>query len=85
MSEARTLPELGTDPVTIMANTVLHKTWDPNVGLTIGFRLYWKGSDATSLDFAEGDFRSALDKLVEETVEQVCGFIRTVLDRVPSP
>jgi hypothetical protein len=82
--EARALPELGTDPVTIMANTILHRTWDPSVELTMAFKIYWKGSDPETLDFAEGDVRGALSKLVDETVEQIRQFLRSVLERHPA-
>jgi hypothetical protein len=79
--EARTLPELSTEPMTILAGTILHDTWDPSKGLTLAFRLYWKGSNPAALDFAEGDFRGALATLFDETVEQVGGFIRGALER----
>lgn len=77
----RRLPELGADPVTVMAGTILHNTWDPSVELSLAFRIYWKNSNPETLDFAEGDFREALAKLVDETVEQVRGFIAGMLER----
>jgi hypothetical protein len=77
----RKLPDLSSKPVTILANTILHDTWDPRVGLTVAFQLYWKGSDPLTLDFAEGDFLEALATLVDETVKRVIGFISGALER----
>lgn len=77
----RTLPDLSSEPVTILAGTILHDTWDPSVGLTVAFQLYWKGSDPQTLDLAEGDFRDALATLVDETVKQVSEFISGALER----
>ena len=77
----RRLPDLSSKPVTILAGTILHDTWDPSVGLTVAFQLYWKGSDPQTLDFAEGDFRDALATLVDETVKQVSEFISGALER----
>jgi hypothetical protein len=77
----RRLPDLSNEPVTILAGTILHDTWDPSVGLTAAFQLYWKGSKPQTLDFAEGDFREALATLVDETVEQVSEFISGSLER----
>jgi hypothetical protein len=75
----RTLPELSSQPVTILAGTILHDTWDPNVELSLAFNIYWKGSDPSTLDFAEGDFRAELSTLVDETLEQVDNFINSAL------
>ena len=77
----RRLPDLSSEPVTILAGTILHDTWDPRVGLTVAFQLYWKGSDPQTLDFAEGDFRDALATLVDETVKQVNEFMSGALGR----
>ena len=77
----RRLPDLSSKPVTILAGTILHDTWDPSVGLTVAFQLYWKGSDSRTLDFAEGDFRDALATLVDETVKQISEFISGALER----
>ena len=76
------MPQLSADPVTELANMILHDTWDPSVRLTLAFQLYWKGSDPARLDFAEGHLKEALATLVRETVEQVDGFLNAVLDRL---
>jgi hypothetical protein len=58
--EARELPELSQEPITKLADRILHETWHPNASQTLGFRLYWKDTDPKSLDFAEGDFTGSL-------------------------
>lgn len=80
MLQDRRLPDLSSEPVTILAGTILHDTWDPSVGLTVAFKLYWKGSDPQTLDFAEGDFRGGLATLVDETLKQVSDFISGALE-----
>jgi hypothetical protein len=77
--EARRLPELSTDSMRKLAVTIAHHAWHPNRERTLGFQLYWKGTDPETLDFAEGDLRGSLNTLVEETLRQVYGFIEAVL------
>ena len=77
--EARRLPELSTASMRELAVTIAHLTWHPNKESTLDFRLYWKGTNPETLDFAEGDFRRSLNTLVEETLKQVYEFILAVL------
>jgi hypothetical protein len=85
--EARTLPELSQEPVTRLADWVLHhswdtsRSWDTSKGFDLSVQLYWKDSDPSTLDFAEGDFRASLSTLVDETLEQVDNFISGALQR----
>jgi hypothetical protein len=55
--EARRLPELSTDSMRVLADTILHLTWHPNKDSSLAFQLYWKGINSETLDFAEGDLR----------------------------
>jgi hypothetical protein len=77
--EERELPELSGEPITKLADRILHETWHPNASRALGFQLYWKDADPKSLDFAEGNFRDSLKALVEATLEQVCEFILAAL------
>ncbi len=79
--QGRTLTQLGPKPVTLLADAILHHTWDPSEAMTQGFTLHWKGSDPARLDLAEGDLRGALDTLVEDTLQQVDDFVSTALHR----
>jgi hypothetical protein len=81
--EARRLPELSTDSMRVLADTILHLTWHPNKDSSLAFQLYWKGTDPETLDFAEGDLRGSLNALVEETLRQVYEFIQAVLHPRP--
>jgi hypothetical protein len=76
--KVRKLPELSTEPVTNLANTVLHEAWHPSGARSLAFELYWKGTDPKTLDFAEAEFRRALDALVEMTIKQIYEFILVV-------
>jgi hypothetical protein len=75
----RKLPPLSGKPVTELANAVLHATWHPARTPTLELPLYWKGSDPRTLDFTEEDLRTPLDTLVDETVNQVHGYISTTV------
>jgi hypothetical protein len=77
--EARRLPELSTDSMRELAVTILHVTWHPDREPSLAFRLYWKGDDRKTLDFAEDNLRGRLHTLVEETLKQVDEFILAVL------
>jgi hypothetical protein len=79
--KARTLPELSPEPVTKLANSILHETWHPNGPRTLAFELYWKGTHGESLDFAVADFRGSLKALVEQTLRQTYEFVLDVLQR----
>jgi len=76
---ARMLPGLGSDPVTEMANTVLHHTWEPSARQDLGIHLCWKGPHQQAVDFAEDDVREDLTRLVEETLRQFYSFIQDQL------
>lgn len=76
---ARKLPELSTEPVTKLANTILHEAWHPSGVRSLAFELYWKGAEPKTLDFAEADFRGALDALVEMTIKHIYEFTAVVL------
>ena len=79
------MPEISPEPVTRLADWVLHhswdttRSWDTSKGFDLSVQLYWKGENLSSLDFAEGDFRTSLDTLVDETLGQVDSFIRDAL------
>jgi hypothetical protein len=76
---ARTLPGLGTEKVTKMADVVLHHSWDPSAQPEMSFTVAWKGPNNETVDFAEDDVREDLRRLVEDTLTQVYGFIRAQL------
>jgi hypothetical protein len=81
----RKLPEISGEPVTNLANTILHEAWHPSGARSLAFGLYWKGTNPMTLDFAEADFRGALDALVEMTIKQICEFILAVLQSYAAP
>lgn len=77
--EAKQLPELSGEPITKLADRILHETWHPNASQALGFQLYWTDTDPKSLDFSEGDFKGSLKALVEGTLRQVYEFILAAL------
>jgi hypothetical protein len=77
--QGRTLPGLGSEPVTRMAGTILHHSWDPSAQPSQSLILAWKGPNNETVDFAEDDVREALTTLVDDTLDQVYGFIRAQL------
>jgi hypothetical protein len=77
--DAKQLPELSGEPITKLADRILHETWHPHASQALGFQLYWKDTDPKSLDFAEGDFKGSLKALVESTLGQVYEFILAAL------
>ena len=78
---SRILPELSAEHVTTLANGLLHETWHPSGTRTLGFELYWKGTDTKRFDFAKADFRESLNGLVEDTIKQIYDFIFAVIRR----
>lgn len=73
--ESRTLPELGHEAVRRLADTVLHRSWHPEVARDLGFVLFWKGEEPKQVDLAEGDLLGSLSTLVEDTIRQVSTLI----------
>jgi hypothetical protein len=80
--DGRMLPELSSERVRDLADNLLHHSWHPSrASGRLSIDLYWKGDDPKTVDFAQADFRSRLKALIEETIEQICVFIRDILQR----
>ncbi len=70
------LPSLSEQPVTDLANRILHEAWHPTEDDALALGIYWKQREGTHIvDFGTGDVRGELLTLAERTVKQVNQFI----------
>lgn len=77
--EQRRVPALSPDPLTLLANTVLHESWHPSTSRELAFELYWKGEGTMEVDFSEGPVMDQLGAQIEETANQLDDFFNAVL------
>src|SRR6266851_10510769 len=76
----KALPEISGDTVRRLADRLVHESWHPGGTSELTFRLYWKGDNQQTVDFAESNAREALDSLIEDTTMQLRDFIRRILE-----
>jgi hypothetical protein len=76
--KTREWPELSGEPITRLADRILHETWHPDTS-SLGFELDWKKHSSRVSRLWGGDFRGSLQSPVEDTFRQVYEFMLAAL------
>lgn len=77
----RKLSALSDEPMTRLANRVLHEAWHPTADDALALEIHWKQRDGGDfIDFANGDVRDELLSLAEDTLKQIRAFIALAVE-----
>jgi hypothetical protein len=78
--DRRVLAEFGNTKVTRLANNLLHHSWHPTKAFEVSIKLYWKGPESKTVDFAEaGDVRASLRQLRGEAAVQIASLTERMI------